>query len=113
MPDKTTHKTEVQEPVDWTEANLSKVVSEIYAKAGTDKAFYKKLMKDPYKVLSAKIRVPEDFHSQVFARQANKKMVILNVPSHDESTKSTETPSAMPAADYQILCTIVPWQPGT
>ena len=94
------------EQLEWSEENLSRVISEIYAKAVSDKTFHDELMADPYAVLNARIKVPDEYTGRVFAREAKKRMLILNVPPYVEQGESRTT--ALPEADYQIICTIFP-----
>ena len=94
------------DPLDWTEANLVKVMSDIYAEAARDSAFYEQLMADPNGVLSSRIKVPEEFNGKVYARQKNKRMFIMNVPSY--GTDGPADTVEVPQADYQILCTTHP-----
>ena len=99
------------EPVEWSEANLSKVISDIYSQAASDPAFYDRLMAQPYEVLNSKINVPDHYKGQVYARPKKSGAFIMNVPTppaaEDAATASART-SEIPPADYQILCTSWP-----
>jgi hypothetical protein len=97
------------EQLDWSEENLSRVVSEIYARAATDRGFYDQLMAQPYDVLNEKIKVPDHYKGHVYAKPKSSGAFIMHIPFAAPGDVSPAT-SEIPPADYQILCTpFPPW----
>ena len=92
--------------LDWTEENLERVINQIYAQAASDKAFHDKLMADPYEVLNGRIKVPDEYGKRIFAREKNKKMLLLNVPAYETTTVD---PAVQAAPNYEVICTVLPW----
>ena len=93
--------------LEWTEENLCNVLKQINFEAATNQEFYKKVMAEPYEVLNQRIKVPDQFNRQVFARPANKMMFIMSVPAYNPlNDVATYQPNE---ADYQLLCTAKPW----
>jgi hypothetical protein len=102
MPDQ-----ESPEQVDWSEENLSKVISDIYARAATDPAYYNQLMAQPYDVLNQKIKVPDHYKGHVYAKPKNSGAFIMHLPVSPPPDAATGS-SEIPPAEYQIICTSVP-----
>ena len=95
---------------EWNEENLDLVVSVLYREVETDQALHRRLMSNPFEVLSERIKVPEDFAGGIFTVEKGRQSMALYVPAFGTQSEALPegTTEAEPQGDYDILCTTKP-----
>jgi len=96
------------ELLEWNEANLEQVTSELYRQIETDEALRGRLMNEPFEVLRSRIAIPESYRGGVFLSEKGHDTMMLYVPPRGATASEAlpeGTSEASPQPGYQLLCT--------
>ena len=99
--------------LEWNEANLEQVLTDLYQEIETDDGLRQRLTTDPFEVLSRRIAIPENYRSGIFVAEKGQEIMALYLPARDAASREAlpeGTLEAVPQPNFQYLCTtVIPW----
>ena len=95
---------------EWSEENLDSVLANIFREMESDDALRSQLMADPFGALCTRIQVPEEYRGGIFAKDKNRKGLMIYIPERGAERQALPagTAEAETQPTFQVLCTSDP-----